>query len=219
MALSKIQWIDITRHNLAGGDTPAELRAPYHPRIVEKLLAIAFDSLLNSNATQKENLADELGQNNWKYDAMTKPYFMEILKDTVRDRYYSNLPVTPMSFSNNQGIRMICYTKEEQSQFLPIRLEDTFLNDGLDVNLMGGMTFYSVEGINKVYYSGDISGCMQGKTIMAKLAVGFDELEDTDVVTIPDGNDYRVFELVKQILMTNPPQDIENDSTQMQTTK
>lgn len=219
MALTKANWIDLVRHNLAGGDTPAELRGEYHPRIIEKLIAIAFDSLLNSNNTKKDDLRDELGQDNWKYSAMTKVYFVEIKKDTDRDRYYSDLPVTPMAINNNQGIRMVCYKKEEASQFIPRRLEDLFLMEGLDVNTLGGMTFYTLEGINKLYYSGDISGCMNGKEIMMKLAVGFDELEDTDVVGIPDGKDLEIMGLVREILMTNPPQDITNDAAAIQTTK
>lgn len=217
MATTKRQFIDLTRRVLAGGDTPAELRGAYHPRAVEKLLALAFDSLLNSNATERENMRDEMGQDSWKYDALTKPYFVEIKKDTARKRYYSDLPVTPMSINNNSGIRMICPKEEEETQFLPRRFTDTYLMNGLDVNQMSGLIFYTVEGINKVYYSGEINSCW--KEVMMKIAIGFDELDDNDVVTVPDGKDIQIFDLVRQILGNMNPQDIVNDSASQQTTK
>jgi hypothetical protein len=217
MGTTKIQYIDLTRHVLAGGDTPSELRGTFHPRIVEKLISMAFDSLLSTGTGRQREIMDEMGANAWAYDALTKPFFVEIKKDTERNRYYSDLPVTPMSLNNNQGIRMVCPKQEEETQFMPRRTSDTFLMNGLDVGQLSGLIYYTVEGINKVYYSGNINSCW--KEVMMKIAVGFDDLEDTDIVTIPEGKDLQIFDIVRQILMNQPPQDITNDSAAEQTTK
>jgi hypothetical protein len=214
--MKKSQWIDLLIDNLAGGDCPDELQGRYHPKVIEKHLELAFDTLLNRNATQKERMQDELGMDSWKYDSMTKTYFQPILHDERRDRYYSELPVNVIDILNNSGIRMISPAKEELSAFIPRRLNDSFIMGDLETSCQNGLIFYTLEGKN-LYYSGDID--CNWKEVMMKLAVRFDDMDMDDDITIPDGRSGEVFDLVWGFMRRKSPEDIVNDSTAMQTTQ
>lgn len=214
--MQKQQLVEMIKRSLAGGDSEPSIRGRYHEKEIELALNFAFDSLLNKNATQKQQLADELGLDSWKFDALTKPYVLDILKDEARNRYYSVLPISVLSITNNAGIRMITPTQEESTVFFPRRQVDTFLMNGLDVNQLTGMIYFSLEG-NKIWYSGDIDNCW--KTVLAKLVLEFSEFEDDDDINIPDGKDYELMALVIQWFQQKNPQDIVDDSIVQQTTK
>ena len=214
--MQKQQLIELVKRSLTGGDAPPELRSRYHEKEIELALNFAFDSLLNKNATQKQQLADELQLDGWKYDALTKPYVLDILKDEARNRYYSVLPISVLSITNNAGIRMITPTQEESTVFFPRRQVDTFLMNNLDVGQLTGMIYFSLEG-NKIWYSGDIDNCW--KTVLAKLVLEFSEFEDDDDINIPDGKDYELMALVIQWFKQKNPADIINDDVAQQTTQ
>lgn len=214
--MKKNQLIELVKRNLGGGDSPSELRGRYHEREIELYLTLAFNSFLNRNATQKAELASELGRDAWKFDALTKVYTLDILKDATRNRYYSELPIHVLSISNNDGIRMVFPTQEEKSAFIPRRQLDTFLMDGLDVNQLSGMIYYSLEG-NKLWYSGDIDSCWT--SVMAKLVLEFNEFDDEDDINIPDGNDMQIVQMAIQMLQQKAPADIIDDSVAQQTTR
>lgn len=212
--MTKAQWIALVVDNLAGGDCPDELQGRYHPEIIAKYVEIAFDTMLNRNATQKENKQDELGMDSWKYDSMTKVYFQEIKKDERRNRFYSELPVNIIDITNNGGIRMISPAKEELSAFVPRRLNDSFIMGDLDVSCQKGLITYTLES-KRVYYAGDID--CNWKEVMMKLAVRFDDLDDDDDITIPNGRSGEVFDLVWTWMRKKLPEDIVNDSNALQT--
>jgi len=117
--MTKAQWIELVKRNVDGGDAPAELRGRNHEREIELYLAIAFDTILNRKQTQTQEMLAEMGKDSWRYDALTKPFFLDILKDTNRDRFYSVLPVSILSITNNNGIRMVSPAKEESSASFP----------------------------------------------------------------------------------------------------
>lgn len=214
--MKKAQFIELVKRSLDGGDSPAELRSRFHEREIELYIAMAFDSILNRKESQVKELQAEMGRDSWKWDALIKPYHLDIVKDTVRDRYYSELPVSVMSIVNNNGIRMVTPSKEESSAFFPRWQTDTFLMDGLDVNLMTGFIYYTLEG-RRLYYSGDID--CHWETVLAKLVLRFNEFEDDDEISVPDGKEIEIFSTVLQLMQAKQPMDIINDSTAIQTTK
>jgi hypothetical protein len=135
------------------------------------------------------------------------------LEDTVRDRRYSELPAHILSVVNNGGIRMICPVKEEQTQFFPRALTDTFLMDGLDVGQLTGMIYFNLERKN-VYYSGDMDCTWEN--VLMKLAIKFEEFEDDDDIDIPDGKDLEIFQTVVQLMNAKRPLDNVNDNNPQQ---
>lgn len=182
--MTKAQWRELILRNLGGGDSPSELRSRYHEREIELYLGIAFDTIMNRKLTQKQELESEMGMNAWRYDALTKTFVLDILNDTVRNRRYSVLPASVLSITNNDGIRMITPTQEESTAFLPRRIVDTFLMDGLDVGTITGLIFFSLEG-NKIYYSGSMD--CNWRQVLAKLALRFNEFEDNDEINLRKG--------------------------------
>lgn len=213
--MTKNQLIDLVRDNLAS-DTPRELKAIYHPKIVEKYLEMAFDSLYSTGDTQREQLASEYGLSNWIYDSMTKVYSLPVNYDSTRDKYYSDIPVGIMSVNNNSGVRMVYPIKSELSAFLPRRQADNFLLGDLEVNSIGGFVYYILEG-QKLWYSGDTQlVCRLHKepqNVLAKLAVKFSVLEPTDEITIPDGKNDDIFQSVWNFMRLKKPEDLTNDTT------
>jgi hypothetical protein len=211
--MTKAQLIELVKRNLQGGDGTPELRGRYHQREIELYISMAFDSLLNNRLNERQEYREELGLNNWKYDGLTKTYVVPILEDTVRDRRYSELPAHILSVVNNGGIRMICPVKEEQTQFFPRALTDTFLMDGLDVGQLTGMIYFNLERKN-VYYSGDMDCTWEN--VLMKLAIKFEEFEDDDDIDIPDGKDLEIFQTVVQLMNAKRPLDNVNDNNPQQ---
>jgi len=214
--MKKSEWVELVKRSLSGGDSAPELRSRFHEREIELYLTMAFGSLLDKNATQKQELSSELGLNEWRFDALTKPFVLDILYDATRNRYYSDLPVHILSITNNAGIRMITPTQEESTVFFPRRQQDSFLMSGLDVNQLTGMIYFSLEG-QRIWYAGDIDKCW--KNVLAKLVLEFNEFEDDDDISIPDGKDIELFQIVLQLMQQKRPADIIDDGTAQQTTQ
>lgn len=214
--MKKKELIDAAVIFLAGAsNAPPEIRTVNDPRVINKFLSLSFDTYFNKSTTIKDDLADEMGISSWRYDAFTKPYYLPILKDERRNKFYSVIPVDIFSANNNQAIRMVCYAKEESTVFFPRRTTDNFLMDGLDSNIMGGI-FYILEG-NKLMYSGDIDGCLE--EVMVKLAVKFEQMEDDDFILIPDGDSMSIFQTMLQIMQGKMATDNTDDNIGIQNTK
>ena len=141
---------------------------------------------------------------------------MPILEDAERKKRYSELPAQILSVIDNNGIRMIFPKHEEETVFFPRKATDDFLMSGLDVNQLGGMIYYKLEG-RKVYYSGDIN--CDWKEVAMKLVLKFNEFNDDDEVEVPDGTDIQIMQIVLQMMLAKQPMDIVNDGTAQQTTK
>ncbi len=214
--MTKGQFIELIKRNLQGGDAPAELLSRYDPREIELYINMAFDSLINQNPSEKYNYRQELGLDNWKYDNLTKVFFVPILEDTERKKRYSELPAHILNVIDNNGIRMIFPKHEEETIFFPRKATDDFLMSGLDVGQLSGMIYYKLEG-KRVYYSGDIN--CDWKDVAMKLALKFSEFNDEDEVEVPDGTDIQIMQIVLQMMMAKQPMDIVNDGTPQQTTR
>ena len=215
MGLSKSKWISLVKDFCEGGSAGQEIKSRYHPEILSTYVGLAFDALMNGSNSNKADVMVEMGWSLWTYDTITKFYTQPILFDSFRKRYYVELPVNVQTINNNEGVRMLFPTEEEQSVFLPRRQNDVFLMDGLDVNQLSGMIFYNVEG-TKLMLSGDIN-CKWTQVSM-KLAVAFNDLEDDDEISTPAGQDYQLFEMVKRIV-AKYDQDTTNEGTPNQVNK
>lgn len=213
--MNKANLIDLTIDYLTGGALTPALKSVYHPEIVSYQLELAFDSLLGQG--DSDSVLNEMGIPNWKYDSMTKAYLLSVEYDTLRDKYYSNLPVGVMSLNNNSGIRMIFPTKSEESAFIPRSQTDNFLMGSLDVNRFTDLIRFTYESDNKVYYTASESNqllCRLHKAnqgVYAKLAVKFGALEATDEITVPDGKLGQIFEFVANALGSKKKEDLTND--------
>lgn len=209
----KIQLIDAGKKWLAGGGyAPPELRNTNDSRYIEKIMSMAFDSIMNIDKSVKDEIASEAGQSNWKYDQFTKTFIQPILKDETRNKLYSELPKQIFSINNSQGIRLVSPSKEESTAFLPRKQLGTFLMGDLDCSTLGNI-YYTLEG-KRIYYSGDIDSCWS--SVLMKLAVKFEELEDDDWINIADGETLPIFQAMLQIMAEKLPSDISDDNTPAQ---
>lgn len=211
--MKKAQLIELVKRNLQGGDGTPELRGRFHQKEIELYISMALDGTLNTRLNERQEYREELGLNNWKYDAMTKSFVVPIQDDNIRDRRYSELPTHILSVVNNGGIRMICPLKEESTQFFPRAMTDTFLMNDLDVGQLTGLIYFNLEQ-KRVYYSGDMN--CNWKEVLMKLAVKFEELDDDDDIDIPDGKDIEIFQTVLSLLNAKRPMDNVNDNNPQQ---
>lgn len=214
--MNKKNLIDLTIDFLTGGALTPALKSVYHPEIVKYQLEVAFDTLLGQG--DSDSVLNEMGIPNWRYDSMTKAYLLSVEYDTLRDKYYSNLPVGVMSLNNNSGIRMIYPTKSEESAFIPRSQTDNFLMGTLDVNKFTDIVRFTYESNNTVYYTASESNQLlcrlhkENKSVYAKLAVKFGALEDTDEITVPDGKLGTIFQFVAEALSRKKPEDLTDDN-------
>lgn len=214
--MTKIQLIELGKKFLSGGNSaPPEIRAINDNRVIEKHLSMAFDTYFNSSKTIKDDLSDEMGQSSWRYDVLVKRFYQPILKDENSGTFYSDLPAQIISSNYNQAIRLVAPSKEESSAFLPRRQLGTFLMQGLDVNTLDNI-FYTLEG-KRIYYSGNIDACWE--SVLMKLAVKFEELEDDDWINIYDGDAAQIFQLMLQFMTGKMPTDVDGDNVNAQNQK
>ena len=214
--MNNAQLIELIQRNLGGGDTPPSIRGRFHPKEIELYISLAFESLFNGYPSERQEMFGQMGLDAWKYDKFTKSYKLDILQDADTDKFYSTLPVNVTSIVDNTGIRMIHPLKEETSVFFPRHQTDAFLMNGLDVNQFSDMVYYYLEG-KTIWYSGSLD--CNWKQVRAKLFVKFTELDDTDDISLPDGKDAQLVQLVMGMMMQKQPSDIIDDSTSIQTTK
>ena len=206
--MTKRNWIDLIIDWLAGGDAPTDVKGRYHPEIIGKHVAIAYNTIIH-DAYNEALSANDMSQ----LDNFTKAYSsVPVVLDSARDRYYSNFPAGVAKLPKNSSIRHISPMKDEANAFAYIENTSISVFSELEVSQVDDIPAYFVEG-DKVFYHWRNE---MVETVLMKLVVPFDEFSDTDEVSIPAGKDQMVFGMIAELLRGKPPEDVINDNNAKQ---
>jgi hypothetical protein len=204
--MTKENLTDLLKDALANGDCPQELKGKYHPEILAKQLALAMDYLV-----AKVLYPEAKKNNNWgALDVYVKAYKdVAILYDEGRDEYYCIMPLQPINLPSNRGVRSVSPMKEQNYKFI-YRDNNTSNTYGkLEVNSAIPTARYYVEGI-RLYFSEHLNPFLT--TLLLKLLVPFDKLDDEDDVNIPQGFGKLAFDLVYQQMSGKKFEKVSNDN-------
>lgn len=108
-----------------------------------------------------------------------------VLKDTVRDKFYSVLPAQLVSLNNGAGIRQISGTKDETDVFVPMNSGDEGMFSGLEAGNLTGKKAYWLE-LDRVYYK-NLESYWEDSTVMIKMIASIYSLSEDSFIPIPAG--------------------------------
>jgi hypothetical protein len=128
-----------------------------------------------------------------------------VLKDSVRDRFYSVLPAQLISLvikgnsSNGIGIRQVSGSKDEYDVFIPMNSNDTGVFHGLEASSMGGKIGYWLEGEKLLYEN--MPYYWENKTVLIKMISSIYSLDENAFIPVPAGSELELEDLVYQRMM------------------
>jgi hypothetical protein len=209
--LTKVEYRESVLYQLAGGIPVADLLGRYSPMLVDRVIGEAYDSLLANayrQASSSKGISDLA-----MLDSYTKAFTnVSVSYDEDREEYYSELPAPIIILPDGIGVRLISWMKDQATQFIPITNNALGVFDELEVSKTSTLpTFY--QEANKVWYN------FQGQPLSAvlmKLVPSYFYLNDDDYVGDPQvvgkGGFLTVTDVVRQKLLTMPPEDTANDN-------
>jgi len=135
-----------------------------------------------------------------------------VQKDAKRERFYVELPATPISLvikgnsSNSVGIRQVSGMKDEYKTFIPMNSGDASVFAGLPASNLGGQVGYWQEG-SKLVFEG-MPYYWEGKGLLIKMISSIYDLDEDDFIPIPAGEELNLEDLVfeRMTSMRNTPQ-------------
>lgn len=213
--LTKVEYRESVLYQLAGGIPVADLLGRYSPMLVDRVIGECYDALL-ANAYRQSSAAkgtSDLAM----LDAYTKAFpNVSVLYDTEREEYYSALPAPIIILPEGMGIRFISWMKDQATQFIPITNNALSVFDELEVSKTSTLPTYYIEA-NTVYFN--FLGEPLSNVLM-KLVPSYFYLNDEDYVGDPQivgkVGFVTVTDMVRQKLLTMPPEDTANDNVERQ---
>lgn len=205
----KIEIIETMESMLAGGTMTADQQSRYPRWLVRSMLAVAYDSIISGNFEKGGNgmfRKDQFLLDNYVtvYTPETVPPVV-VEYDSVRKKYFSILPKPIIELKNNDGIRLICPVENEAGYGIPVTQLASVIRTALLVSKVNPRFTYKVEN-DRVYFEFPI---VPYTSLMMKLIVRFDDLDDLDVVDEPTimtkNGIFTIYDYVKQNLITMPP--------------
>jgi hypothetical protein len=106
-----------------------------------------------------------------------------ILRNTVRNKLYSELPSQLVSLKGGRGLRQISTSQDEENVFIPINSGDDGVYRGLEASNLGGQIGYWLEG-SKVLYK-NMPDYFEGKTVMIKMISSLSSIDEDERIMIP----------------------------------
>ena len=202
--MKKIEFVDLIKHKLAGGDCPQELKGKYHPEIIARHLSMAFNHAVNRrfDADAKRGMFDNL-------DAFTTTYSgIDVEYDKGRQEYYAIIPKSYMSLPKNRGVRLV-YPDGSVENFFKYRENNrATIMSNLDVDKIAEYVAFYIEN-DRVYFAHLSPEYVEKVSI--KLIPTFEALDDSEYVPIPAGYEKMLFDLVVESMMRQRPEKMSND--------
>lgn len=203
--MTKVELVDLVKHKLAGGDCPQELKGVYHPEILSKHITLALNYLIGTVLYR-----DSIKQNDYgALDAYSKSFIItNVEMDEIRGEFFFDLPVAIVSLPMGRGIRLVSYLKEHKNPFLYRQSGNVRLFENLDTDKLFGDVKYYIEG-SRIRLSDAFE--IENGEILLKCVCQFDNLEDDDIVNIPQAYNKLVFDLVIQSMQGRRLEKMAND--------
>jgi len=125
-----------------------------------------------------------------------------VQKNTARDRFFIQLPATPISLiikgnsSNSAGVRQVSGMKDEYKVFVPMNSGDTGVFAGLPASNLNGQIGYWFEGDKLIFEN--MEYFWEGKGLLVKMISSIYDLEEDAFIPIPAGEELNLEDLVFQ---------------------
>lgn len=107
-----------------------------------------------------------------------------VVKDTVRDKFYSVLPAQLVSLNNGAGIRQISGSKDEEEVFVPMNSGDIGMFSGLEAGSFTKKAYWLE--LDRVYYK-NLESYWEGENVMIKMIASIYSLPEDSFIPIPAG--------------------------------
>jgi len=186
-----------------------------HPSVVEAEVSKAYNTALKEFYYSDINLMDG------NLDAYSKRYELSVSDETYTDTSYTNvtstrktgrrmatLPAVPVALKKNLGLRSIkpaygnnAFVRSSENEVDSIRT--------LDVFCCTNKVFYYQLG-NKIYMEAGADEFDLVDNIHVKLIVPFEELEDSDNVEFPMG-EQRAMQMLLELIGIRPTDNVNDD--------
>jgi len=204
--MKKIQFLDILKDMLAGGDCPQELKGKYHPEVLARHVEMGMDYMIANVLYPKASKNENWGA----LDIYIKTYKdVAILYDEDRDEYYCIMPVQPVSLPSNRGVRVVSPMKDQANRFIYRDNNSNNYYDKLEVNQVIDDVRYYVEK-DRLYFSKHLSPFM--KKLLLKLILPFGKLDDSDEINFPEGFGQTIFDIIFDRMQKKRPEKLSNDN-------
>lgn len=199
--MNKVELIELLEHKLNGGNTVADQRGKYDPRIISYHIGLVFNQIFYD--TFDRNPAD--------LDLYAQEYRgVEIKQDSSSNEYYSDLPSKLVQMRRGAGIRQIraMGLLEETETFKPTTVNAASMLSRGDLGTTNTDTWYYPRG-TKVFYVWMDTNVTEVAILML---VPFQNLADDAEIYIPSGKEKSLFDAVEASLKNLPPEDKRNDN-------
>lgn len=216
--MKKIEILETAEAMLTGGVMTADMLSRYPRWLVRQVLAVGYNSILDSNFQQARSglfNKDQFLLDNYSvtFTPTTNPPVV-VQYDPERKKYYCNLPKPVMVLKSNEAIRLICPVKNEAGAGVPVTQVGSVIRSSLTVSQINPRFTYTLEGTRKVWFNFPI---IPYTNLMMKLVIPFDDLDDMDEVDEPTimtkSGLFTIYDYVKQNLIPMPPtKQTENNS-------
>ena len=205
--MKKIEIIETIQRNLAGGDVPADVQGQYAQEIVTLYVSMVYNKILWELVQMSYNMADST-----PLDKFTKSFIVEDIKrDSVRKKYYIELPVNSVNVPWNEAIRYCGPPESEADGYWWRSPAANSVMGGLDVEMVDSHIRYFVEN-QRIYFH-----LMDAKidNVMVKLLMPWEAWDDLDDINVPAGADSDLFvKVISMMRHADNRQDDTNDQAQ-----
>lgn len=198
--MTKRDLIEFVRQTIMAGEITSEKDKYLHPQRVQYFIASAFNTIYY-NTFKKD--PKEL-------DLYAKNYKAEILYNSERNIYYSNLPKPIVQFPDGGGIRKIGTLQGTKIEFVQTNVVESDIVSNTILSMIIKEIGY-IQTNNKIEYR-NFDPYLQIKEVFISMVVPFNDLEKTEWVQIPSGKDLELIDIVKQLIMQRQIADKQNDN-------
>lgn len=188
--MKKIEIIELIQRNLAGGDVPADIQGDYDEEIITLYIAMAYNKIFFELVRASYNIADST-----PLDKFTKAFIIEqddIKKDTIRKKFYIELPIPSANVPWNEAIRYCGPADEESAGYIWRSPAASPVMGGLEIETVEQGIRYMIENQRVYFYLMD----SEPEAIMIKMLMSWEAWDDLDDIGIPAGTDSQLFNIV-----------------------
>lgn len=187
--MTKAELIELVQVNLAGGDTPDDVKGKYHPEVVAAYIELAIEDFAAQAYRNKRTRAQV------DLDVITKTYNgLEIQCDDARGEKYVDIPHPYVNMPMGEGVRWISPQKAIQEKFDKVSSGQIGNLSGLEASEI--YELYYIEGQRAYFYNIHESRKMVRVCIIPK----FRSLSDDDEVNVPEGRNVELFQTIKGMI-------------------
>ena len=208
--MTKGELVDQVRRLLSGGNIQDDFR--WTEQEIGAAIGQARDVRVKYSMFENGKMTD-LGYA--MFPDLLKAYFLPVVCDSVRDRYYTDLTVKYVGgLPENKGLYQVSFVKSEQSAFKQAQPHFVGGYYGLDSYQEIGITYWPENG-TRIWFQNWKQTYPQ--EVMVKIIPRVEDLDDTDELPMPADLIWPVIGDVLKMYGMEMPTDKVNDSANITT--